>query len=351
MNLVRFEVLASWKGARMDTLTVRTGGGGSDCGFVFAVSKTYLVYGNRNDNGVLATSFCSRTRAVEGAQEDSIALGLPAFDRLEGRSWQSLGPPKSCPVHRLALEAGAYWYAADLTPDARREYADWLKREAPYAGMPPMPPTSSGGRVSTLVGYAYMCPMCRERALAWIGVSQEASSAPETGWDLPVRAGRKPEGEAEYRRRFPRAQFAIQYADGRQQFDSIDSTFIRAFGSVRDTTLSLRLSEAELDALYEDTVSTRLMDVGTPHPDYPRNLASALVRTDRPSSLFIRCGIEVRQFTWYGLRAPRKPDATSEWGRLIAVYRRVQQTLAGQSELRVLSPLPSELDDPIRDGR
>jgi len=341
---VRFEVLASWKGAVSDTLSLMTGTGGGDCGFPFTVSRTYLVYGIRTKDSVLSASICSRTRRVESAREDSIALGRPEFDRLGSQSWTSLGPPTKCPLHGSPLFDGAWWYAADLTPDARRKYPEWLKREAPFAGMPPMPPTLSGGKVSTLVGYATMCPMCREAALEWIGTSQEASSAPET-WDLPVRVGKKTPG---YRLQFPRAQFAIQYGDGRQQFDSIESTFVRAFGSVRDTTVKLALSEVAMDSLYEGTVTAGLMDLSAPHPAYPRERALAVVRTDRPCVLYVRCGIEVRQFTWYEARAPRDPDPNSEWGRLVRLYRDVQRRLTSTAALRALPPLPSVLDDPLR---
>jgi hypothetical protein len=93
------------------------------------------------------------------------------------------------------------------------------------------------------------------------------------------------------------------------------------------------------------------LDLGTPHPPYPTASLGATVRLDRASVLFVRCGVEIRQFRWYEARAPRAPASDSEWGRLIGVYHEVQRVLASRPEVLALTPLPAALDDPLRDAR
>ena len=108
------------------------------------------------------------------------------------------------------------------------------------------------------------------------------------------------------------------------------------------------LSPAELDRLFQATVDARVMDVTTPHPPYPAGRVGAVVRAGREQLLYVRCGIVVRQFTWYAERAPKAPGADSEWGRLFAVYRDVQRALASRTEVRALTPIPAMFDDALR---
>ena len=68
-KLVTFKVQDSWKGKRGDTIVVRTGNGGGDCGYSFVKGKNYLVYGY-NSKGTLWASICSRTRPLDRAAPD-----------------------------------------------------------------------------------------------------------------------------------------------------------------------------------------------------------------------------------------------------------------------------------------
>ena len=343
--IVHLRLLASWKGTRADTLSLVTGSGGGDCGVEFTEKGVWIVYGHRGKDGQLYTSICERTRPMKWAQEDSIALGRPVFDRLQGRKWSAFAPPSTCPVHEGTLIQEGYEHpAAGLTPDARREFPAWSAREAPYAGRPLAPIEWKGGSV----GHTFVCPLCREAANAWIAGSMEASTAPEN-LDLPVLPGRtSTRPEQEYRREFPHEQFAIHYQDGRNDYDSIESRFTREFGAVHDTSMKFDFSAQELDRLYEATVAARLMDIAAPHPPYPLERRGAPVRADRRQVVFVRCGIVVRQFTWYAERAPRTPSSDSEWGRLLAVYHEVQRALRSRAEVRALTPVPAIFDDALR---
>lgn len=69
---VVLEVTSTWKGVSTSQITVKTGLGGGDCGFEFAVGQTYLVYAHGDD---LHTSVCTRTTELSAANEDLSVLG------------------------------------------------------------------------------------------------------------------------------------------------------------------------------------------------------------------------------------------------------------------------------------
>ena len=56
----KFETLNIYKGRNTDTVTIYTGGGMGDCGFVFDEGQQYLVYAYKKD-GVYKTDICTRT--------------------------------------------------------------------------------------------------------------------------------------------------------------------------------------------------------------------------------------------------------------------------------------------------
>ena len=80
-------VESSFKGAKAgDTLKIRTGYGGGDCGFPFDLGKKYLIYAvaeysikysekklgrsKKELKGIFNTNICQRTRSIENARED-----------------------------------------------------------------------------------------------------------------------------------------------------------------------------------------------------------------------------------------------------------------------------------------
>ncbi len=70
-RLARLRVLRSFKGVSDSVVEVRAGLG--MCSFPFEVGRQYLVYA-RGADGNLGTSTCTRTRSVELAGEDLVAL-------------------------------------------------------------------------------------------------------------------------------------------------------------------------------------------------------------------------------------------------------------------------------------
>ena len=349
--VVRLRVLASWKGAKRDTITLTTGAGGGDCGYEFMIGGVYIVYGSRDKAGGLHTFICSRTAPMERAREDSIALGTPAIDRLHGKSWNALAPPSICPVHGEPICVSHSWVTGNLAPAAERIYPGVAAREFPFAAMPLYhPPPGVNTRGGRTLHQAYVCPLCREAAAAWCMVRQDDMSTLEQYLDLPFVPGRPGNRtQDDYAQEYANDAFAVSYGDGRYDYDSIDGRFSRGFGGVRDTSFKFTVSATELGRIYQATVGARLFDLPGPHPAYPLARLGTPVRADRACKLYVRCGTTVRQFSWHPERAPRDAAPDSDWGRLMGVYRGVQRLLANRPELATLTLLPAALDDPLRD--
>lgn len=81
-RLVRFNVSESVRGASASQAEVITGLGGGDCGYPFTHGETYIVYASRNEeDGLLYTSTCTRTRRLADAAEDIAYIrGLATAD-------------------------------------------------------------------------------------------------------------------------------------------------------------------------------------------------------------------------------------------------------------------------------
>ncbi|RLD55496.1 MAG: hypothetical protein DRJ01_16565 [Bacteroidetes bacterium] len=58
--IYRFYVYKVWKGNHADTIEIKTGLGGQDCGMIFEIGKTYIVF---SKNGM--TSYCRKNALVD----------------------------------------------------------------------------------------------------------------------------------------------------------------------------------------------------------------------------------------------------------------------------------------------
>ena len=74
---VVFKVQAGWQGVTSVEVSVRVGF--SDCMYPFQIDRQYLVFANRDQDGVATTSRCSRTTALEDAAGLLKFLGPPAY--------------------------------------------------------------------------------------------------------------------------------------------------------------------------------------------------------------------------------------------------------------------------------
>jgi hypothetical protein len=87
---VTLRVTRRWKGPVADTLVIRTGEGGGDCGIRFQVGAEYLVYASGENE--LYTGICHRTRPLVQAGEDVQALGPRRSGRLRIRERAAPAP-------------------------------------------------------------------------------------------------------------------------------------------------------------------------------------------------------------------------------------------------------------------
>lgn len=73
---VVLSVQKQWKGLPWhQTIAVRTSTSGASCGYPFQRGNEYLVYASLDQNGMLQTNICTRTKARANAEEDLVILG------------------------------------------------------------------------------------------------------------------------------------------------------------------------------------------------------------------------------------------------------------------------------------
>ena len=97
----RVEVSEVWKGDIAEVEQVRTHAHGATCGYGFETGRAELIYAVVDDDGQLTTDLCSRTTALDGAEEDLAALG----DGSEPRPGSGIeeGASAATPVLPVAL--------------------------------------------------------------------------------------------------------------------------------------------------------------------------------------------------------------------------------------------------------
>jgi hypothetical protein len=346
-RIFRLRVVAAWKAASAETVIVRTGSGGGDCGYDFMLGDTYVVYAHRvGESDTLATSICTRTEPIERADEDLKELGAPALDRRAGRPWQAFHPRSFCSLHAtVPLRLSWAWPQHTTTDHPMLEYEGAGAREFPFAASPLIRDSGDLALRSGSLTDARVCPVCREAALAWL--REHGASCDVDHWiarealtpePLPPLSDRMT--DEEYRTRYPNWNFAFFYDDGRRfEFDSIEGRFDRHIGTIRDTVFALKLSQEELDRVYEKLVSLRLFDFAPPHPPYDAAIAPATNVPCARVQLRFRSGTIVRQLQWNAQRAEaeqRDPD----WSKLVAATSLIREILLARPEVRSLPPLP-----------
>ena len=74
VRVATFDAVTVWKSTPQPFITVSTGLKDEDCGYDFIVGRQYLVYASGQADA-LQTGRCARTRGVEQAGDDLVALG------------------------------------------------------------------------------------------------------------------------------------------------------------------------------------------------------------------------------------------------------------------------------------
>ena len=143
--------------------------------------------------------------------------------------------------------------------------------------------------------------------------------------DLPARPGD--------RDRFPRSSFVVRYV-GHYGFavDTGRSTVTKDMIIAADTTVSMRLPDAQLDSLYERCLADRLFDTSMnqqPHEGW----AGA---GDHGGELVVRAGGLENRLSW--LPASFSDHWTDEWKRLHRIVGMVQRMAMQHPAYRALPP-------------
>ena len=73
--VVELKVARAWKGVTTEQVSVRTRAESAACGYPFQAGQSYLVYAQADASG-LQVQHCGRTRPIEEAREDVVALGM-----------------------------------------------------------------------------------------------------------------------------------------------------------------------------------------------------------------------------------------------------------------------------------
>jgi hypothetical protein len=140
---------------------------------------------------------------------------------------------------------------------------------------------------------------------------------------LPTRRGD--------RERYPRDGFGLVLQYHYFRLDTFAGTATRKLYMEPDTTIELKLSDAQLDALYEAALGMRLFDIPGPLPPFfPDD--GILSRTEW---LTVRAGTSTKEFAW-SRDYPRPEPAPDDWKRFVELIQTVDNMVRSDSGFRAL---------------
>jgi MYXO-CTERM domain-containing protein len=93
---VPMQVQRAYKGVDQARVMVTTARDSASCGYNFELDRPYLIYAHAEDDG-LSVSLCSRTRALEDAQDDVQAIEAIEPGTVPGGQGQTQGPATKPP--------------------------------------------------------------------------------------------------------------------------------------------------------------------------------------------------------------------------------------------------------------
>lgn len=134
-------------------------------------------------------------------------------------------------------------------------------------------------------------------------------------------------------KRFPRATFGFVLEAGYgERIDTFNGVVTKDLVDDPDTTVELKLSDAELDTLYERALAIRLFDYPEPHPLIESMSGMQPHGTMR---LQVRAGTRDITLEWDTGRVPGG-KTVDEWKRLYEWIRLARKIVANRPEYRSL---------------
>jgi hypothetical protein len=137
------------------------------------------------------------------------------------------------------------------------------------------------------------------------------------------------------RERYPRRGFGLELQSGRGlRVDTFLGLATKDMIGAPDTTIALRLSDAQLDTLYDAMIRMRLFDYPGPAP--PLHSPTSY-HSDRWASLTVRAGPARKELSWEQdyFRPRPMPD---EWKRFDHLERMIVRMVLADSGFRALPP-------------
>jgi hypothetical protein len=171
--------------------------------------------------------------------------------------------------------------------------------------------------LSRLLGWAHQPPPFVDH-----GISDDEAFLKRPPQELPIRP-------IDYVR-FPRAgfSFVLGYSTG-FEIDTFHGTVTKDLVEDRDTTVTLRLSPAEMDSIYQAMIAMRFFDLPQPHPPFHEE---HMVVPMTGITYEAHAGPAVQRLEWS--TGDRRPS--DDWKRLHRLVRRIEDMVERKPEWQAL---------------
>jgi hypothetical protein len=170
---------------------------------------------------------------------------------------------------------------------------------------------------SRLLGWAHQPPPFVDH-----GISDDEAFAKRPPQELPIRP-------IDYLR-FPRAGFGfiLRYSTG-FEVDTFRGTMTKDLVLDPDTTITLRLSPAEMDSVYQAMIAMRLFDLPQPHPPFHSESGA---QPSYATTLEAHAGSAVEHLEWSTF--DQRPS--DDWKRLDRLIRMIEAMVEREPEWEAL---------------
>jgi hypothetical protein len=135
-------------------------------------------------------------------------------------------------------------------------------------------------------------------------------------------------------RRFPRENFGFVFEGlGGFKVDTHAGIATKGISPGRDTTITLRLSNDEIEAIYRKAIHIRFFEY--PEPGPPLEVYGYQTSTDGISRLVMTAGATTKSLAWDNSKVPggRSED---DWKRLFELVLLIYDTIAAHDEYKAL---------------
>lgn len=128
--------------------------------------------------------------------------------------------------------------------------------------------------------------------------------------------------------------FNFVYTGWGQQIDTFHGEYTRDLDDLRDTTIALVLSRAEMDSVLAKMLAIGFFAMPEPHPPYPPGTTGGEISPHSDIHIEARRGTLTRRLDWTtGFRMERP---VADWQRLFELETMIRAILANRQEAKAL---------------